>query len=69
MNKINIICMVSIYVTTLVVTDKPLLATTNNVNTNSDLFAMTFYFIYLFIYFYEKTEKTFIQETLEEITS
>ena len=48
MNKINIICMVSIYVTTLVVTDKPLLATTNNVNTNSDLFAMTFYFIFYF---------------------
>ena len=60
--------MVSIYVTTLVVTDKPLLATTNNVNTNSDLFAMTFYFI-LFYFFDEKTEKTFIQETLEEITS
>ena len=48
MNKINIICMVSIYVTTLVVTDKPLLATTNNVNTTSDLFAMTFYFIFYF---------------------
>ena len=60
--------MVSIYVTTLVVTDKPLLATTNNVNTNSDLFAMTFYF-FLFFFFDEKTEKTFIQETLEEITS
>ena len=50
MNKINIICMVSIYVTTLVVTDKPLLATTNNVNTNSDLFAMTFYFIFYFFF-------------------